>query len=247
MKRKICFIIISALIFLPLTGLAADIESSFNVNAILNELLSGEQTTAPNAIVKKFDLSWSTDTYIPLSYIGRVLPVRGCKIFVDASVSISNGDAKNLKYSWFLDDIFQQSKSGYGKNSFYFYAQQRPGEYHVVRLQVFNEDRSIFQEKTIEIPITSPEVVLIRPNIKKLSIIARPYFFSIDKLTDLVFEWNLSGQKSIISSNYNASVLDINILNKNDNKLIEQELWINVKNLKDATQNAYNSIKINLQ
>lgn len=246
MKKKICLTIIFTLILVPLIGLAADTDSSLDINTILNEIISGEQTTSPNIVVKKFDLNWSTDTYTPIDYIGRALPVPGSKIFVDVSVSVANGDAKSLKYSWFLEDIFQKNKSGYNKTSFYFYAKSISGRFHTVRVQVFNEDRTIFQEKTIEIPITSPEIVLSRANTNKLSIIAKPYFFSINKLTDLVFEWNLMGQKPIISSNYNASILDINVLNKNNNESIEQELRINVKNLKDTTQNAYDSIKINL-
>jgi hypothetical protein len=217
-----------------------------DINTILNEIISGEQTTSPNIVVKKFDLSWSTDTYTPIDYIGRALPVPGSKIFVDVSMSVVNGDAKSLKYSWFLEDIFQKNKSGYNKTSFYFYAKSISGRFHTIRVQVFNEDRTIFQEKTIEIPVTNPEIVLSRANTNKLSIIAKPYFFSINKLTDLVFEWTLSGQKSIISSNYNASVLDINVLNKDGDKSIEQNLWINVKNLKEIEQNAHDSIKINL-
>ena len=242
MKNKICFIIISLLLFHPLVGFADDI----NINTLLNEIISGEQMTSPVIAVTKFDLSWSADTYTPIDYIGRALPVSGSKIYVETVVSVANGDAKNLKYSWFLEDIFQKNKSGYGKNSFYFYAKSMSGRSHVVRVQIFNENRTIFQEKTIKIPVVNPEIVLTRKNTKNLSIIARPYFFSIDKLTDLKFEWMLIGQSPITSSNYNASVLDINVLNKNGTELIEQELMINVKNLKSEIQNAHNSIKINL-
>jgi len=247
MKKKICFAIILTLIVVPLTSMAVE-DSGFNVdmNSILNEILSSEQTTSPNIIVTKFDLSWSTDTYTPIDYVGRALPVRGSKVFVSADISVANGDAKSLKYSWFLDDIFQQNKSGYGKNSFYFYAQQRPGGYHTIRVQAFNEDRTIFQEKTIDVLITKPEIVLSRHNNNQFSIIAKPYFFSIDKLTDLEFQWTLSGQEPIISSNYNASILDINVSNKSVDQTIEQGLWLSVKNLRETEQSAYNSIKINL-
>jgi hypothetical protein len=163
MKIKIYLLIISLLVVSPLMVLAETTDSSFDINTILNELLSGEQATSSNVSIKKFDLSWSADTYVPLEYEGRALPVRGGKVFVNADISLSDGDARNLKYSWFLENIFQQNKSGYGKNSFYFYAQQRPGGYHTIRVQIFNEDRTIFQEKTIEIPITKSEVVLIKP------------------------------------------------------------------------------------
>ena len=230
MKKKICFIIALTLLLTPSIGLAEDI----NV------------TTSPNIALTRFELSWSTDTYAPIEYIGRTLPTTGSKIFIDASVRVANGDAKSLKYSWFLDDIFQKNKSGYGKDSFYFYAKSISGRSHIVRVQVFNEDRTIFQEKTIEIPIVSPEIILNRRNINNLSIVAKPYFFSIDKLTDLKFEWTIQGQSPITSSGYSASILDISITNKDSDKLIEQELIVNVKNLKDAAQNARKSIRINI-
>jgi len=260
MKKKICFIIISVLILLPLTGIAEEID----VNSILNELISGEQTSAvPNITVGNFDLVWSVDTYTPFDYIGRKLPVMGSKVTVDAIVKVSGGSVKSLKYSWFLEDIFQQNKSGYGKTSFYFYVQQRSRAYHTVRLQVFNEDRTVFEEKSIQIPITEPELVVYPSNgnsyflnqaskvsavvsNQKFSFIAKPYFFSINKLTDLIFEWNVAGQNPIISSNYNASILDLNVTGKNNNQASEQNLWVSVKNSQTEEQNAFKSIKINI-
>jgi len=230
MKNKFYFITICLLILLPLIGLAE----------------TSNQSLLSDANIKNFDLNWSTDTYTSFGYEGRALPVRGGLVFVDAEVSIFSGDAKNLKYSWFLEDIFQKNKSGYGKTSFYFYARQTPGTYHTVRVQVFNEDRTIFQEKTIKIPIVKPEIILSLANTNKLSIIAKPYFFSINKLTDLVFEWTLEGQNPIKSSDYDANILDINILNKHNNQFVEQELRIGVENSNEKEQKAYDSIKINL-
>lgn len=247
MKKKICFIVISVLIIVPLISFAADsFGPNIDINSIMDGLLSGGQTVSPNIIVNKFELSWSTDTYTPIDYIGRALPTPGSEIFVDADVKTSDGSAKNLKYSWFLEDIFQQNKSGYGKSSFSFYAQKYPGSNQTVRIQIFNEDRTIFQEKTIEIPITQTEVVLSTNIVNKDSVVARPYFFSINKLTDLEFQWTLTGQEPIISSNYNASILNISVSNKNTNATAEQQLWLSVKNLKETEQSAYNSIKINL-
>ena len=245
MKNKICFIIISLLFFPPLTGLAV------------------EQTIFSDVVLEDFDIIWSADTYTPIDYVGRALPVRGSKITVEAIVTILFGNTQNLKYSWFLDDVFQQSKSGYGKTSSYFYAYKGPGAKHVVRLQIFNEDRTIFEEKSIQIPITEPELVIYSSNgnsffskqaskistitsNKTFSFVAKPYFFSINKLTDLVFEWTLEGQSPIRSSDYNASVLDLNITNKNTNEASKQNLLVNVKNSQAKEQGASKTIKINI-
>lgn len=219
--------------------------------------------TVQSIAINKFELIWSADTYTPYGYQGRNLPVAGSKITVDAIVATSGGNAKDLKYSWFLEDIFQQNKSGYGKDNFYFYVQQRPGAYHTVRLQIFNEDRTIFEEKSIQIPIISPEIVFYSSNgnshfssqastasiilaDKKFSFVAKPYFFSINKLTDLVFEWTLSGKEPIISSDYDASIFNLTISGKISSETIESNLLVNVKNPKDERQKAFGSMKINI-
>jgi len=213
-------------------------------------------------VINKFDLTWSTDTYTPFDYSGRALPVAGSKIIVNAIVSASNGSPSNLKYSWFLEDIFQQNKSGYGKDSFYFYAQKNSGSFHTVRLQIFNEDRSIFEEQSIQIPITSPEIVVCPSsgnahfsnqenktyNLssgEKFSLIARPYFFSANKLTDLKFEWTAPGQEPIISSEYDASVLNLKIEKKVPD-VFKGNIWVNVTSKIEEAQKAFKSININI-
>lgn len=229
---------------------------------VITPIFASAETTQ-SITINKFELIWSTDTYTPYNYQGRNLPVPGSKIIVNAIINASGGNAKDLKYSWFLEDIFQQNKSGYGKDSFYFYVQQRPGAYHTIRLQIFNDDRTVFEEKSIQIPITSPEIVFYSSNgnshfpsqasiasiilaDKKFSFVAKPYFFSIQKLTDLVFEWTLSGKEPIISSDYDASIFNLTISGKTNNETFESNLLVNVKNPKDERQKAFGSMKINI-
>lgn len=241
--NKIFSIIAMLLLIAPCLAFAEDGASSIRIN--------------------KFELIWSTDTYTPYDYQGRNLPVTGSKITINPILSASGGDIKSLKYSWFLEDIFQQAKSGYGKDSFYFYAQQRPGAYQTVRLQIFNDDRTVFEEKSIQIPITEPEIVFYSSNgnshfsnqacenysilaDKTFSFIARPYFFSVKKLTDLVFEWTFPGGGSITSSDYDASIFNLTVSNKNNAQITGSDLWVNVKNALDETQKAFKSMKINI-
>ncbi|HUT96148.1 MAG TPA: hypothetical protein VMW82_01100 [Candidatus Paceibacterota bacterium] len=243
MNKIFSIIIISILLGIPSTIFAADSASDVRIN--------------------KFELVWSADTYTPYNYQGRNLPIVGSKVIISPIISASGGDAKSLKYSWFLEDIFQQNKSGYGKDSFYFYVQQGPGAYHTVRLQIFNDDRTVFEEKSIQIPIAEPEIIFYSSNgnshfsnqastiysvlaDKTFSFVARPYFFSITKLTDLIFEWTFSGKKSIISSDYDASIFNLTISNKDSRQTTESNLWVNVKNTLDETQKAFKSMKINI-
>jgi len=217
--------------------------------------------TAPSISVKNIDLIWFVDTYTPYGYQGRALPSEGSQVTVEALVETSGGKASSLKYSWFLDDIFQKDKSGYGKTTYYFYVNQKPGNLHRVKLQVFNEDRSVFREKTIEIPIVEPEIVIYPSNGnahfsdqasqvstvlagKEFSFIAKPYFFSIERLTDLTFQWRFAGRQPIISSEYDANVLDMTISGKEDKGTLEKNLWVDVVNKTESRQKANQSIKI---
>jgi hypothetical protein len=213
--------------------------------------------------IKDFELIWDTDTYVPFGYEGRNLPVKAAQINVYALIDTISGDPNSLKYSWFLEDIFQTSKSGYGRTSFSFYATQTAGLKHAVRLQIFNEDRSIFMERSIEIPITGPELIVYSTNTntyfsnqaskistiisnKECSIIVKPYFFSIKKLSDLTFEWNLSGQEPIKTSGYGASILKLTVENTGGDELKQNSLWVSATNNKDPRQKATETIKLNI-
>ncbi len=255
-KIKISLITVLILSLLPLVGFA---QFDFDINDFLFD-----DTNAGSYInITKFDLNWSADTYTPYEYQGRALPSQGSKVFIEAVIEISGSDINDLKYSWFLDDIFQGTKSGYGKDGFYFYVNQRPGNYQTVRLQIFNEDRSIFEEKSVKIPIVVPELVIHFSNgnsyfsdqaskislvsaDKNSSFVAKPYFFSIKKLTDLEFEWHFADQEPVISSAYDASVLNLTIGEKEGKELSENSLWVSVKNKTEPRQTAYQTINIQI-
>ncbi len=244
MKKKIYFAIILILILLPLTTLAEEESYAPIIDLLQTDTSAAEQQES--ITLKMLELVWSAETYVPYGYLGKALPIQGSMVTIDAVLYTSGGNQSNLKFSWFLDNTFQEAKSGYGKKSFKFGVRRASGSTHNVLVKVFNEDRSFYTERTIEIPVAEPEVVLAPTNTNKLSIIAKPYFFEVSKLTDLVFRWTFEGQEPIISSNYNASILDIDILNKNSNQSIERNISISVKNSKKEQQNAYDSIKINL-
>ena len=255
MKIKIITTIITIITLLPLASFA-----QFDFN--LDNLFMDETDIQPNITIVNFYLIWSADTYVPYEYQGRALPSPGSKITVEAIVNAIGGTS-SLKYSWFVEDIFQSTKSGYGRNILSFYANQRPGGYQTIRVQIFNEDRTIFDEKTIKIPVIEPEVVVhlrgdhsmfsdratkssVIFSDKKLSFVAKPYFFSIKKLTDLTFEWRFAGHESTISSAYGANVLELNTNEKKDSKILEQTLGIEIENKTNSFQKALQTIKVQI-
>src|SRR4030043_1062935 len=256
--HKIKYIIFILFLFLPLASSAQIDISVPGFEDSLNEFADGE-----NINLNSLKLAWAAETYTPYEYKGRTLPTQGSKVTVDAILDISGGSLNDLKYSWFLDDIFQESKSGYDRNSFQFGIRRTNGSSHTVMVKIFNESRSFMVERTIEIPIVQPEAIICFSNNgsyssdrknenadvfrnKKSAFIAKPYFFDIEKLSDLTFEWKFANQSPVISSAYSANVLDLVIEGKEDQKILENNLSLKVTNKLNSRQSDYQSTLVKI-
>lgn len=257
-KIKFRIITFILLLLVPLFT-AAQFEFDIDIDDFLMDFFNASS----NITVDNIELIWSVDTYTPYQYKGRKLPSPGSEITIEAITEISGGDVYDLKYSWFMEDIFQRTKSGYGKTTFSLSVGKVPGDFHTIRVQIFNEDRSIFEEKSIKIPIVYPELIVYSTNGnshfsdqtsnlvfvstgKKFSFIAKPYFFSIEKLTDLNFKWQFAAQDPIISSAYDANILDLTVKNKEREEIIENDLWISIDNKIMPRQKAFQIIKVQI-
>jgi len=214
--------------------------------------------------LESIDLYWSADTYVPFGYEGRALPTTESLIIVEADLKISGANPSGLKYSWFLDDVFQEAKSGYGRKSLQFYTRRSKGSHHTVLLKIFNESRSFYLERTIDIPITNPEIVVYPKTDSKIglpylasvenfnvvvnqesSFLALPYFFNIKSLQDLEFEWTVENQ-SVKESSFIANVFGLKIVNKQVAGSLGTDLNVVVTNKTQANQGVKKTINLNI-
>ncbi len=264
-KIKISLILIFVLFF-PL-AVFAQVDFNFNLPDLnipginVDDLLTG--SAEENINLNSFKFSWSAETYTPYEYKGRALPVQGAAVIIEAILDISGGNPTNLKYSWFVDDVFQENKSGYAKTSFEFRIRRSSGATHKILVKIFNESRSFSIEESIEIPIAEPEIVLCFSNggsyfsdrmtrtadvfsDKKAYFIVRPYFFDINKLTDLNFEWRFANQDPILSSAYSANVLDLLIGGKTNKDVSETNLSVSATNKSDSRQSRSQSALVKI-
>jgi len=222
------------------------------------------EESGENINLEYLDLYWSADTYTPFGYQGRALPTIGSLIEVEADIKVSNGKAYDLQYSWFLDNVFQESKSGYGRDDFNFRIRRNKGRFHTVLVKIFNKSRSFYVERSINIPITNPEVIVykkdkgitIPPYIsssktfniisdKEMVFLALPYFFNIDSLTDLEFKWEL-GKKSIKESSFTANMFGLKIINKKVEGILEEKLNLLIINKDWDNQRVSKKINISI-
>ena len=109
------------------------------------------------------DVLWYTDTYTPPGYQGKALPVRGSVITLVAMPSFvtkdGSYDQKTLLYEWRIDNILQKTASGKGKNTFLLAVTKNKNVPPQAVVRVYNENKTITQEKRVEIAIREPELL----------------------------------------------------------------------------------------
>lgn len=257
MYKKIISIIICLIFFAPL-GVIGQVGDFLMIDDFLFE------DTEPSITLQSLNLYWSANSYTPFGYKGRALPTNGSLVTVYADLKISGESPENLKYSWFLDGFFQESKSGYNQNSFNFYIRKISGDSHLVLLKVFNESRSFLVEKSIEVPITSPEVVIYQKQNPKInlaysisdsnfkvlteqenSFLAFPYFFNAEKISDLEFTWSFANE-DVKDSSLTANIFGMKITNKKVGGILEEILKVSAKNKKQTNQADGRTVKVEI-
>lgn len=226
------------------------------------------ENTEPEIILKpgSIKLYWAAHTYAPFDYQGRKLPTYGSKVTVNVQLEILGENPKNLNYSWFLDEVFQGSKSGYGKDSFEFWVTRFSGSSHTVLAKAFNESRSLLVEKSVTIPITSPDLVIYskessqnRINLpytisnkdfevfsdKETTFLALPYFFNIKTLRDLKFNWTFA-DKTYEHFSLLANIFGVKITNKKVGGFLEETLKVIATNMRQLDQKVTKTIKLTI-
>lgn len=209
-------------------------------------------------------LTWSTNTYIPLDYPGKALPVKGSVIEVAANIDSREVNPQELNYRWFLNKHLQKGESGKGKSVLRFPVKWTSGNEHSVRIELRNEEENLLASAYLDIGIVQPQVV-IRPIdnggtlplessifsiIKKYQIsaeqetnfIAQPYFFNIKDINELNFSWNLGGREASQTSSDNPHIFILKIGQLIQS--IKQNLKIGIENKSNPLQKARTTAEI---
>lgn len=161
----------------------------------------------------ELDVMWHANTYTPVGYRGKALPVRGSTVTLVALPSFAAGrgpiDPKTLLYEWRVDDTLQKTPSGKGKNILLLPVTKSKNVPPDISVRVYNEDKSITKEKHITLSVREPELLFyeIHPlqgplyqqalgNLFRVTsggetrILAEPYYSSGNP-SFLNFQWNV--------------------------------------------------------
>jgi len=175
-------------------------------------------------------LTWQAQNFVPADYLGKILPTTGAPIKVGLEM-VNENKIQNLAQTnirWYIDE--KLLTQGLGLKQIFFRATQAPTYSHLVRSVIQTENEI---DATTEIPIVNPKVIIKAPNfaaVGKNLLQAIPYFFNINNLNDLVFNWNVNNQ-TVQGNNFlqleltppipTNNNLDIKVMAKNLNNDLE--------------------------
>lgn len=189
-----------------------------------------------------FILTWSANSYIPQTYEGRALPIRGSTITVFAlPVKKLAQNPDFLYYRWLLDDDVVGWANGIGKTSFVFAAEKWAGDFHKIGLQILDSSRQVtLFQGSVYVKIVSPEILISNPDNsrysivetlkaatgKKIKLTAWPFFFNIRRITDMDFSWQIDGQELSGEENSDPNLLNLTIPEGNLSQTVYKNLYL---------------------
>mgnify|MGYP001562150461 CR=1 FL=1 len=201
----------------------------------------------------QFLITWRSQSYAPSWYQGKVLATRGS--WADVSFDlINNGkivDLSKNKVRWYVnDDLKRNEDDGLGIKNFYFGVDNYSRDDINIRIVVVDYlDEQI--ARIITIPLINSEVVIDAPySGRRLSsgtnmFKAYPYFFNIDDLSKLSFDWTVNGRPAEGASG-SADNLKLNIDNLAPSGF-GIDVRATIKNLADEMEFASSQIKLDVK
>lgn len=151
----------------------------------------------------EFMTSWQAKTYVPEWYTGKVLPTYQSFITVGFDL-IEDGRVANLSKTavrWYVDGkLVKNETNGLGIRQIGVFNKKYGGAISNVRISIPDYKGSLL-EKSIDIPIKSPEVVIDVPYFQKKvargtsTFYAWPFFFNVLTANNLNLQWTVDGSE----------------------------------------------------
>lgn len=189
-------------------------------------------------------VSWKSLSYAPSDYQGKILPAKDSAIILSFDL-IDSGRIANISKNevrWKIGT--NVIDSGLGLKNNVFQISKLSSENLTVSITVLNYNSRNIQ-KTITIPIADPEVII--KQIENNSFSAKPYFFNVDNINELGFEWSVNGEKP---QGYpkDPSILTIENINISSEIPIglELNLKVSVAKILNQLERALGRLTINL-
>jgi len=203
-----------------------------------NALLINAQTAT------EFLVTWKASAFVPAGYQGKILPTRESVINISFDVIDSGkiADLSRNEIRWKSGGKIINSGIG-SKNSSFVISKIAVDELRI-NITILNY-KGLDLNKSISIPIADPEVVI--QQIGPASFEAKPYFFNINNVSLLNFDWTANGEKPA-GSPKNPNILTIENLTETIKTSLGIKLNLGVKatNILNPIENAVGKLIINI-
>lgn len=221
-----------------------------------------QQAPPANAGNGDFLMAWSSGSYIPPQYEGKALPTIGTLVkVVVLPVKKLSQDVDSLTYLWLLDGRQAYSSQGKGKSSFQFQVTKWNGDSHEIEARVLDSKENMLWRGFITIKVRQPQILFSIPNSnyaasesltintgQELTISAIPLFFRAAKVSDLIFNWQLSDQVLTPALNeQNPDKLVIKIPTGTLSESIFKNLSLSIQNPLDQLQQVSANLSIEIK
>lgn len=190
------------------------------VRLVISE--NGQKLTENTVSVMSFNvtLAWHTNTFTPADYEGKAMPSVGSRVTVVAVPEIRNENPDDLLYTWYVD-AESEIRGAVGEQEFSFNVRKNVN-FVSIMVEVSTQSQSITVKGAINVPVQRPLVVLrrvkqdptgltsaLRPG-EKADFYAQPFYFHINSLDELSYEWNFAGM-SILGIPPDPNLLTLSI------------------------------------
>ncbi len=144
-------------------------------------------------------ITWQAQNFVPAEYQGKILPAPGANVKLGLELVITNKiqDLSKADILWYLDE--KLLGRGQGLKQINFTATKGATDSHFVRV-IINYNQQEYNG-SVDIPVTSPEIVIKTPSPTNNSVPlgknvfqAIPYFFNIAGIQGLIFNWSVNSQ-----------------------------------------------------
>lgn len=209
-------------------------------------------------------LTWSTNTYVPISYMGKAIPTIGSKIEVVAIIENSSTLPEQTIYQWsLLKDFYLQKRiEEQNKPTFNFTIGDISNQIYSVELEIKDASNGnvIGQSEPILIKPANPQIIIhpkqvsdgikktlaafdfSTPDFKKyltssnqtVEFTAMPYFFNIDNISDLDYTWLFGNKEATQDDPSSPNIFKLNIGEVGN--IVTQNLKLYAQNRKNPLQ-----------
>ncbi len=184
------------------------------------------QPVAGQSSIQAF-VTWKADSFVPADAAIKAIPTKGSQISagVEALEAGRPIDLSKTEIRWYVNDRFL--KSGIGMATITFPAEQLASRYDL--RAVLKQVRGADISKTVQIPMTSPIVVIDGPYAYKIApaelrLTARPYFFGVKTIDNFLVTWKVNGGTlPVVSDNPLVANLSLAGVVSNQSVLITAE------------------------